>query len=355
MTLLRAIRSDLVDKRLWPLAVLLLIAVAAVPVVVPKLGGTASPVAPPPALAAGASGPVVAHQVSVVSDSPWTQRAHGRYHDPFRQPRAASSSPSASSTTSAGGGAASAASVAGAAAIPSPAPSTSPSTPVVRPKPLPKPSPVKNPTPGANPTPVAGPTPVSGPPGTPRGILAGYRLDVLWGGASKTSEHLNIPRLTGLRAAHQPVVAFLGVRSGGKVATFLLSGVAWVIGDGTCRPSRQSCQVVELRQGQSEFFNVPGQPDLPYELKVTKLSEKRTATEAEATAFRHRKAKTGATMLTQAIAAGETFVSRYAYDWAHGVLTLRGASAAATGQVSASSQGSPPVAAAWPAGTTTGQ
>jgi hypothetical protein len=353
MTLLRAIRSDLVDKRLWPLAVVLLIAVAAVPVVVPKLGGKASPVAPPPALAAGTGASVVAHQVSVVSDSPWTQRAHGRYHDPFRQPPAASSTSGATATPA--GGAASAASVPGAAATPSPAPSASPSAPVVRPKPLPKPSPVKNPTPGANPTPVAGPTPVSGPPSTPRGILAGYRLDVVWGGAYKTSEHLNIPRLTGLRAGHQPVVAFLGVRAGGKVATFLLSGVAWVIGDGTCRPSRQSCQVVELRQGQSEFFNVPGQPNLPYELKVTRLSEKRTATEAQATAFRHRKAKTGATMLTQAIAAGETFVSRYAYDWAHGVLTLRSASAAATGQVSGSSQGSPPVAAAWPAGTTTGQ
>jgi hypothetical protein len=131
--------------------------------------------------------------------------------------------------------------------------------------------------------------------------------------------------------------------------------VSWVIGEGTCRPSRQSCQVVELRQGQSEFFNVPGQPNLPYELKVSRLSEKRTATEAEATAFRHRKAKTGAVMLAQAIAAGETFVSRYAYDWAHGVLTLRSASAATTGRVSGSSQGPPPVAAAWPAGTSTGQ
>jgi hypothetical protein len=156
-------------------------------------------------------------------------------------------------------------------------------------------------------------------------------------------------------AGPQPLAALLGVRSGGKVAVFLLSSATSAIGEGSCRPSRLDCQTIEMRVGQAEFLDVPGSPGQSYELKLTRLSVKRTATKAQARAFRRRRAKTGAAMLQQAVADGQTYATRYAYDSAHGVLTLRSAAAAAASAPQGSSQTPVQAGPAASTGSPTGQ
>ena len=94
MSLLRGIWSDLVDKRLWPVALVLVVAVVAIPVLLHK---QADKVAGPSAASAAAVPrlPAAGSSISLNQGAAERLLVGGRLHDPFHQlhvPKAAATS-----------------------------------------------------------------------------------------------------------------------------------------------------------------------------------------------------------------------------------------------------------------------
>jgi hypothetical protein len=84
--------------------------------------------------------------------------------------------------------------------------------------------------------------------------------------AKSTLEHLEtLP-------ASSPLIVFMGLHKGGKVAEFMLTGDVTAEGDGTCSPSTQSCETLLLHKGETEFLTFSGtSQDGEYELDVKDL------------------------------------------------------------------------------------
>lgn len=224
MSLLRDIKTDLVEKRLWPIAALLAVALVAVPLL---LGSSAPPektadttASVPPAEAPPSGTSVVALEAPV-GRAPLA----GHAKDPFEQ------------------------------------------------KFLPKPAPEPSSTTGA---PAGGQTPSSGGGGETSGgdsngntgggnngggakkpVYTTATVDATMtraGGRPRTFRGLQ--RLTPLPSSLNPILVFLGVLQDGRTAVFLVSSDAKAQGDGKCKPSHSTCQTVQLKAGQTEFFDL---------------------------------------------------------------------------------------------------
>lgn len=257
---LRQIGRDLVAKKLWPIAALLLVAIVALPVLI----GSSSSDAPAPAPVALATPPsgadaslitVVDRAVTGKDDRPGTIK--DPIYDPADPPAAqvpAGTSPQA--TPNAG------AKATGTAATPTPAGTTA-----------------SQPTPGrATTTKPAAPAAASG----------YFRTVVRWY-SSERSKAKPIRRLTPLGGAQDPAALFLGVtvtKGGTAYAVFLLAPGATSAGDADCED--EACRVIGLKKGQSQVVTVPaadGGEARRYHLDV--VSVKPVATDA-ATAAKMR-------------------------------------------------------------------
>jgi len=103
----------------------------------------------------------------------------------------------------------------------------------------------------------------------------------------------------------------------GKTAVFLLSSDATATGDGHCRPSPKSCQTIEVKEGDTEFFDltVNGEP-VQYQLDVVKVFKKGASTAAAAAAAYERHSNAGADMLRKAHRVGSSaFKGASTYRW----------------------------------------
>ena len=334
MSVLRDVWTDLVEKRLWPLAAVLVIALVAVPVVLAQGGGDQG--APPPAPATAPAGAPAATtpaagspggaQVVSLADPATTAQAKpkGRYHDPFagavkaqeaqnaapQNAAAASGHPgstpgasSASSTSSSASGASSASSTSSAGSSGS-APSTSTAA-----KPATTPTRVK-------------PRPVTHPAVAPRPTVpAGMRVDVTWGRAGSAKAMRDLVRLGRLDGSTGPVAMLFGVRADHKTAVFLLPNQVSAVGDGTCLPKPSDCQLLLLGAGESEFFDVTTDAGVTqYELDVDKVARRSAASDTAARRWRHRESKLGRKLLFSAIASGRTAAADFMYKSHLGVL-----------------------------------
>lgn len=313
MTFVRALRDDLVERRLWPVAALLLVALVAIPVLMTR-GGEAAP-APAPLPVTGAStapAPAGASQ-PVALKAPERQTPRGPARDPF-----------------AGHGAAKARAATATAPVavttvtpedPAPIAAGGPSNP--------SDSPVSPPT-AAAPAPAAARTGPSNPSdervsppsgGEPEGHAAGYAVDLAWGPAGETRTVRDPARLRPLSAEDVPGVVFMGVRPDGGTVLFLLLGEAKGAGDGRCRPTPALCHLVELRAGDTEYVDVPGADGIrQYELRVETVDERRTDRAPAAARRRARVSEAGRALLVAAKRDGRAFAGRYVYVPARGVL-----------------------------------
>ncbi|MCW2966392.1 MAG: hypothetical protein JWM71_164, partial [Solirubrobacteraceae bacterium] len=96
MSALKAIRDDLVEKRLWPVAVVLVLALIAVPVVLGRSGGSVSPPPLPTQIPVVAAGDATsAQQAAVLDKTTPRQVVRGSFHDPFRSGHSATAQPAA--------------------------------------------------------------------------------------------------------------------------------------------------------------------------------------------------------------------------------------------------------------------
>jgi hypothetical protein len=101
-----------------------------------------------------------------------------------------------------------------------------------------------------------------------------YAVDVTTGLAGDLRERKNLQGLTVLPSRSNPVAVYIGVGDGGKEAVFMVSpDVVDSRGDGDCLPSPSSCQYLTLRKNDERRFEYApsGEPDT-YVLVVDDIS-----------------------------------------------------------------------------------
>jgi hypothetical protein len=231
MSGLRDIWVDLVDKRLWPIALGLVLALVAVPVVLAKDSSTA----PPPAKVLADKGPVLP---GAVVDAATEQRlglSAGKTHNPFR-PRGFQSTTGASGATGATG-------TTGTTTT-----TTAPATNAA----------------GTGPTgssgggtsngsgfPAVTPAPKTETTG-PKEIRAEVTFGIFGGALPDQS----FPPLTALPPTGNPFLIYMGRATDHRTAIFSMAGGVTADGDGVCKPSKRLCQYIALKPGGVEDFAV---------------------------------------------------------------------------------------------------
>jgi hypothetical protein len=215
---------DLRAKRLWPVALLLVVALVAVPTVLKK--GSGSPAPASPAVTPGTAADNAGKAIVVADNSTTNHSTLGVFNkkDPFRPDKAVlaaahpktpaqstNSSQGSSSTGNSGGG------------------STS--------------------SPGGNSGGSTGgfsPVPQVTKPQAPKGPFA-YTVDVKFGKRGLTRLHHNVQKLDVLPNQNNPLLVFMGVNTAGDTAVFLTDTSLKAAGEGTCKPTSDTCSFLYLK------------------------------------------------------------------------------------------------------------
>jgi hypothetical protein len=289
--ILSSLKSDLLDRRMLPIVVALCLALAgAVAYVVLDGGGSeAGTSAAAGARARGAStrspashGTNVAvseaHANPHVAVSETTEGARYRHkpgsHDPFTP----LPSPKAASEASAKSG--------GSASVSSPSTSSSSTS-------VEKSSPNSTDTGGSTTTPSTPvkPAPKKQKPKTVYAVSVQFGVMATTPGVvSQLTPYTDLKRLQALPSPQETRLTFSGARGNGKGAVFALSREAILKGEGTCIPSAEQCEAIDLEAGQSEeltYLEADGQ-SVPYELKVVGIAKESTTANAASVRHHHR-------------------------------------------------------------------
>jgi hypothetical protein len=306
MTVLTDTWRQLVQRRLWPVAILLVAALAAVPLLLAK---SPAPAPVPPTAGADADANdkgALASQplVSLASDDgAKRRRVLGSRKDPFAF-KAAVETDDASTPTG--------------TTQPTGTGTTGTPDPI-------KPS--GSPTGGAGTPPSTGggglvpgaPGPIVDTPSKPNYPL--YTLTVRFGDASGDLQRMHVPRLGALPSETEPIVVYLGVSNDRKRAVFLVDSNVIPQGDGVCNPHPASCETIELSEGETEFFDVVGEDGNvsgSFQLDLLDIKTKRTASASVARKHRARESAVGRRALNAHIA--ESGPLPYRYDRATGTV-----------------------------------
>ena len=269
MSTLRDLWTDLVEKRLWPVAVLLLAALVAVPVLLAKSApagdGGHPAVAPIVAAARAAADPAAKGEpvVSLAAAAPDSVTVLGHAKNPFIQqhvPPPASTAGAATGPTNGG----------------SPGPGGGSG--------------------GSSPGGGSGGSSPGGGSNTQPQIYLTASIDVRFGrAAAPLREIKDVPRLTPLPNAASPVVIFLGMRKDLKTAVFMVSTDVHAQGDAVCVPSKKNCQAIELKADGVAFLDVTAADGsvTQYELDLVDVTVHQTTSKAAAQAAYARASKAG--------------------------------------------------------------
>ena len=240
--------QQLVRRRLWPIALLLVAALAAVPFVLASQPAPVVPQADPAPAVTGddeLAEPVVAKVAA--EERTRRRRVLGARKDPFepapapKKKKATSSKANQTSTkqagTPTGSSSAPTTTSGGGSSAPSVPPVTEPS--------------VRKPPAGS--------------------------VTVRFGDA--TQEDLPSGWLTKLRPlpdTETPLLVYMGLTKNGKKAKFLVDTTLTPTGDGTCKPHPASCETILLSRGETEFFDVidpeTGEPTAQYQLDLVAIN-----------------------------------------------------------------------------------
>ncbi len=289
MSPLRDLLSDLVEKRLWPVALLLVGALVAVPVLLAKSPAVQQGSTPTATAAAAAATPTEP-AVSVVAESSANAPLRGKTKNPFRQQHV----PPKADTADGGG------------------------TPPVD---------------GGTPTGSSGDGNSGGAPTKPEKSYAVVSIDVRFGKATGPKyKHGDVLRLTPIPGPAKPIVIFTGVRTDHETVVFLLSSDVHAQGDGTCTPSRKECTSIEVKEGDVvllDYTRADGRT-VQYELDIDKVTVSHTTSKADAQAAYARVSRVGARLLSRRVrasarntaAGGRPYRIPYRYAAARGVLHI---------------------------------
>lgn len=276
MSFARNIIRDLVEKRLWPVALLMVIAAVAIPVLG---GGLASSKSTSDEALPAAPDATSASTAVELLGPPSVHKRPGKLVDPFRrahkkQVETTTTTPAAATSAPTGG-------------------TTAPGTTTTKPA-APKPS------------------------------LAAYRTTVRWTSSGEsTSEARTIKRLTPFGDdVLDPAVMYLGVSQDGKRAIFLLGPNAKSQGDAGCREA--SCRVISLYPGDTQIVDLSPDDATPsqFELELVSVKRHTYSTAAKAAAARAVVHPDGRDVLALMLQDGPTkaAVAGFGYDRPHGVI-----------------------------------
>jgi hypothetical protein len=250
MNMLKNLYADLDEKRLLPVAALLLIALVAVPVVLAKPAGESSPATPSTqnALLGKESAALLGETKAIVilgSDGGFRKHVDRlERKDPFVQ----QAKPTGGTTGAEG------------ATVGTTGASGTTTTPTNT---------------GSTTTPSGG---------TESAKLYQWAAKVKFGQIGKTKSQTLTPGEF-VPSEQNPVLLFVGADEPGKKAQFLVSAEATSRGDGTCVPSESNCQIVQMRKDDVQFFEVALSADtvITYELDLDQieLKEVKNASSAE--------------------------------------------------------------------------
>lgn len=177
----------------------------------------------------------------------------------------------------------------------------------------------------------------------------GYDLTVKFGAADgETKTYKNVPRLSPLPDAENPMFIYMGVLDDGKTAVFLMGdGIGAAVGDGTCRPSPDVCETLELDKGDTMFLDgaAPAEGGAPvqYQLDVTSIVKRGGSKKASSASKKKAKkaAKAGRSAIRKARRSGAAdTLDRYRFDAADGVIRRLSAKQRGRAKAKAASGGS---------------
>jgi hypothetical protein len=305
MTLLTNMLKELRERKLWPIALGLVVALVAVPLLLSKNAPT-NPVTALPTgglpYSSGATLPAIS-----VETTPGASKLAGRGRDPFTPQHIAttttvaattptSSTPSSGSGTTSGSGTGSTGSTPTGSGSTTPA-TTSPSTPST-----PAPAPTPAPKPPTNP----GPSTL-----TP---TQSYQVSLALtssNGALNTIDPLE--RLSVLPSAQQPLVVELGVVNGGRHVLFAVEPGSVVSGPGTCTPGPIDCEILSLAPGQTEGLSkqTPTGSSPVALFAVNSITVAQHASVAAADKARHRASEAGRKLVGESPLSA---ISLFQYD-----------------------------------------
>jgi hypothetical protein len=326
MNAVRGVLRDLVERRLWPVALLLVVAAVAVPVYLGKSSDDGATDTPPPAATAQAGAKASKAAVSLDESSDESDGV-GDVHNPFKQKHKPKAEKADTGTTDTG------------AASPS-SDSTS--------------SGGSTPSGGGGTDDSGGSTPAA-----PIDDTATKKTDV---DVSHVSLHLgpvgalvtykDVARLSPLPSAGNPLFVFTGVLKDGKTAVLLPSSTVQISeeSDVECKPSNKSCQKLELEQDDTVFFKLAGDATgTEYQLDVISVRQKSGGSAKATSAALQRHSKAGAATLRDAHVYGSSEYKGAAdYRWLpdEGLLDRvpehgTGAAAASAGDAAAALPGLP--------------
>jgi hypothetical protein len=283
----------LVQRKLWPVAILLVAAAAAVPMLLSE--DPAPPVTDPVVAVKAdkrallAAEPIVAPAAD--GDRAGRRQVLGSRKDPFKPQ-----------------------------ATPEPSPEPETAAPVEAPADTGTASPDKGgDSVGASPAPDTS-TPLLPAPKKDKTYEL-YELTVRFGASeSGRPPRRDVKRLQALPSSQEPVLIYLGLLKDKKTAVFMLDSGVVAQGDGECRPSRTTCETIHIREGESEFFDVPGEDGVvteeasgqQYQLDVVKIRKTTTSSAKKAKAAKAR-VSVGGQKIVRARIAGDGPL-RYRYD-----------------------------------------
>jgi hypothetical protein len=292
---------DLVERRLWPVAVLLVVAAIAVPVYLGRSSSSDAEGDVSVPAATAQMGAKASKAAVTLEDSSAEGGSGGSVRNPFKQQHVAKA---------AGAGA-------GNGSTSAPGGDTSPSA-----------APGSGSSGGTTPSGSGGDSGGSGGSDTSGGADKSGSTDkpdpdishvTLRFGKSETALKTlkDVARLSPLPSVNDPFFVFTGVLEDGKTAVFLLSSEVKATGDGKCKPRAANCETIEITQGSTEFFDltVDGKP-VQYQLDVVRVSRGKAASATAGAAALQRHSKAGAAMLRNAHVRGSSaFQGSGAYRW----------------------------------------
>ncbi len=299
MTPVRRLFEDLVDKRLWPVALLLVVAAVAIPVAIG--GSSAEPRESSSVTAASGPASTAAPAVELVGP-PAVRSRPGAVRDPFRRtkPKAKSAAKTSAQPPAAKSGSSKE------GARPGSGSGSGPAT--TKPKPA-----------------------VSVPVEPTAALVARsiFQTTAHFTGPGAAYEH-PLDRLAVLGTTDSPALQYLGVSRGGEYAIFLLGPAATAHGNvGACIVA-DPCRAIGLRRGEKLKVEVADAGTAPrhYTLEVTSLRRVALASNAAAEREREHVAKDGREVLRSIAEDVPTAAAlgQLRYGPATGTVTLVGAS-----------------------------
>ena len=310
MSFFKNVLSDLVEKRLWPVAIALVAALVAVPII---LGGGSTDAGTPTAQVPGTTTNGLANHrdvareqvVSLEEQAAGKVQRAGSLKNPFvqhHQPKLTSTVASAVQTAK---------TVAGGLSGGTPASGGSTSS--------------GSTSGGGTTTTPATPAPPTTPKKTKGNAEDSYRVDLKFGETGQDKTYRNIARLTPLPSSDNPLFVYMGPADDKQGAVFVVNTPTVPTGDGKCQPSADDCQKVSLKTGDVEFFDMQGGTAGVVEYQLTLLSLKKVtaASAAKAAAARTREAKAGRDILRQLVADNPSALGNWNYSKSLGLLVRK--------------------------------